>query len=195
MRLFLQWPADVSIAKPQLQPLNAPDFSNWLIQITAGMSGIVTLHADTALPHEGMASGPLGLNWSDSSTTPHLVVVAIIGSADARANADAILACVDAKRGINLCGSTSIPQLIAPPSRRARLAVGGCSGPKHLAMALGTPTLTLYGPSSPVRWGPLFDRPLHAHVESPVGFLSPREHAGLPANHAMPRLVGSVSCR
>ena len=34
------------------------------------------------------------------------------------------------------------------------LLVSGDSGPAHLATAVGTPVLTLFGPTSPARWGP-----------------------------------------
>jgi heptosyltransferase-2 len=37
----------------------------------------------------------------------------------------------------------------------ARLLVACDSGPVHLAGAVGTPALALFGPTSPVRWGPL----------------------------------------
>lgn len=38
--------------------------------------------------------------------------------------------------------------------RRARLFVGPDTGATHVAAACGTPTLALFGPSNPVRWGP-----------------------------------------
>ena len=38
--------------------------------------------------------------------------------------------------------------------RRARLVMGGDSGPTHLAHALGTPVLMLMGPTDPARHGP-----------------------------------------
>ena len=34
------------------------------------------------------------------------------------------------------------------------LLISGDSGPAHLATAVGTPVLTLFGPTSPARWGP-----------------------------------------
>jgi heptosyltransferase-1 len=37
---------------------------------------------------------------------------------------------------------------------RARLVIGGDTGPLHLAAALGTPVIGLYGPTNPVRNGP-----------------------------------------
>jgi heptosyltransferase-1 len=39
-------------------------------------------------------------------------------------------------------------------SRRARLVLGGDSGPIHLAHALGTPVLSVMGPTDPARHGP-----------------------------------------
>lgn len=83
-----------------------------------------------------------------------------------------------------LAVSCNLDELIAL-LQDASLAIGICSGPKHLAMAVGTPTFTLYGPTDPVRWGALFDRPLHAWVRSPAGTLTAREHHCLPVNHAM----------
>jgi heptosyltransferase-1 len=38
--------------------------------------------------------------------------------------------------------------------RRARFAVSGDSGPLHVAVALGTPVVGLYGPTDPARNGP-----------------------------------------
>lgn len=52
---------------------------------------------------------------------------------------------------------------VAPPTtlrelafvlRHARLVIGGDTGPLHLAAALGTPVLGLYGPTNPKRNGP-----------------------------------------
>lgn len=47
----------------------------------------------------------------------------------------------------------SIPQLIAL-LRRAKLVIAADSGPLHLAAALGTRVLGLYGPTDPARTGP-----------------------------------------
>jgi heptosyltransferase-2 len=46
-----------------------------------------------------------------------------------------------------------------------RAYVGNDSGPKHLAVAVGIPTFTFFGPEDPVEWHP-YDRALH-----PVFFL------------------------
>ncbi|HXZ29004.1 MAG TPA: glycosyltransferase family 9 protein [Terriglobales bacterium] len=47
----------------------------------------------------------------------------------------------------------SLAELIAL-TRRARLAMGGDTGPLHLAAALGVPVVGIYGPTDPARNGP-----------------------------------------
>jgi ADP-heptose:LPS heptosyltransferase len=49
---------------------------------------------------------------------------------------------------------------------RARLALGVDSGPLHLAVAVGTPSVRLYGPTDPVIFGPWGPADLHAVVGS-----------------------------
>jgi heptosyltransferase-1 len=49
--------------------------------------------------------------------------------------------------------SPSLGELIAL-CRRARLCLGGDTGPVHLAAALGVPVVAVYGPTDPARTGP-----------------------------------------
>lgn len=53
--------------------------------------------------------------------------------------------------------SFSISELIAL-TRRARLFIGGDTGPMHLAAALGIPVVALFGPTDPARNGPFATR-------------------------------------
>jgi heptosyltransferase-3 len=53
----------------------------------------------------------------------------------------------------NLGGQLAFGAL-ADVIRRARLFVGPDTSVTHLAAACGTPTLAIYGPSNPVKWGP-----------------------------------------
>jgi len=53
----------------------------------------------------------------------------------------------------NLAGMLSIKELGALTAR-ARLFIGVDSMPMHLAAAMGTPTLALFGPSGEIEWGP-----------------------------------------
>lgn len=64
--------------------------------------------------------------------------------------ANAALPCVD------LCGRSSLLQAAAV-LERCRVLVGNDSGLGHMASAVGTPTLTVFGPGQPGRyhpWGP-----------------------------------------
>jgi ADP-heptose:LPS heptosyltransferase len=57
---------------------------------------------------------------------------------------------------VNLCGRTTVLEAAAALGRCAGF-VGNDSGLGHLAAAMGTPTLTLFGPGDPARyrpWGP-----------------------------------------
>jgi heptosyltransferase I len=54
---------------------------------------------------------------------------------------------------LNLAGSTSLAQLAAI-LRKTRLAVTTDTGALHLAAALGTPVVALFGPTAPWRTGP-----------------------------------------
>jgi heptosyltransferase-1 len=49
--------------------------------------------------------------------------------------------------------SCGIAELIAL-TRRARLFIGGDTGPLHLAAALRVPVVAIYGPTDPARNGP-----------------------------------------
>lgn len=60
-----------------------------------------------------------------------------------------------------MCAKGIAPLLVTPSvgelielTRRAALAIGGDTGPVHLAAALGKPTVAIFGPTDPVRNGP-----------------------------------------
>jgi heptosyltransferase-1 len=74
----------------------------------------------------------------------------------------------------------TIGQLIAL-TRRARVFIGGDTGPLHLAAALGVPVVALYGPTDPARTGPFGTRAIALrHSESETTFSHHREtEAGL----------------
>lgn len=54
---------------------------------------------------------------------------------------------------LNLVGVLSFGET-AETIRRAKLFIGPDTGATHVASACGTPTIALFGPSDPVRWGP-----------------------------------------
>ncbi|HDQ03828.1 MAG TPA: lipopolysaccharide heptosyltransferase II [Deltaproteobacteria bacterium] len=57
------------------------------------------------------------------------------------------------KSAVNLGGQTSLPQLAAF-LKKAKMLVTTDSGPMHLAAAVGTPVIALFGPTDPARTGP-----------------------------------------
>jgi lipopolysaccharide heptosyltransferase II len=56
-------------------------------------------------------------------------------------------------RPIIMAGRTTIKQFAAI-AKKSALFVGNDSGAMHIASAVGTPVVALFGPSSPVEWGP-----------------------------------------
>lgn len=61
-------------------------------------------------------------------------------------------------------------------TRRARLFVGGDTGPLHLAAAVGVPTVGLFGPTDPARTGPFGENCIAIrHPESRTTFSHHRE--------------------
>jgi heptosyltransferase-1 len=66
-----------------------------------------------------------------------------------------------ASEGAAVVMKSSITELIAL-TRRARLFVGGDTGPMHLAAALNVPVVGIFGPTDPARNGPYGTRSIPA---------------------------------
>jgi lipopolysaccharide heptosyltransferase II len=78
----------------------------------------------------------------------------VVGAAAERAYVARMLACVGAReRVIDLSGDTSLKELVALFAQ-ARVLVSNDTGPLHLACAVGTPTVAIFGPESPLLFGP-----------------------------------------
>jgi lipopolysaccharide heptosyltransferase II len=67
-----------------------------------------------------------------------------------------------------MAGETQIGQLAALYAR-SRVVLGPDSGPLHLAAAVATPTVTLYGPADPIEFGPWGARDKHQILASNIG--------------------------
>ena len=111
----------------------------------AGKRWPVTHHASLARGLAAVAGVRVVMLWGPGE------------EADARAIADAAPGALPAP-------PTSLRELAAL-ARRARLVVAGDTGPLHIAAALGTPCLGLYGPTSPERNGPY--GPAHHALSAP----------------------------
>lgn len=87
---------------------------------------------------------------------------------------------VAASEGAEVVEARTLPQL-GELARRARLFLGGDTGPVHLAHGLGTPVLCVMGPTDPVRHGP---------YGAPRSVVS----LALPCSPCHRRMAGSRAC-
>lgn len=79
--------------------------------------------------------------------------VALIGDKSREGDAQIVSQNVKTKGIINLVGKTSIVELAAV-MKHSVAGIGPDSGPGHLAAAVGTPYVTIFGPTSPKRTAP-----------------------------------------
>jgi len=108
----------------------------------------------------------------------------VTGSAEETAACDALAAEIHA---LNLAGKLTLPELAAVQQKVA-LFISGDTGPYHLAMAVGAPTVTLFAPwdagSAVSINGPYFNRHKHKAIEAPdrdqgIRSIQPHEVADL----------------
>lgn len=83
--------------------------------------------------------------------------VVLCGTEGEKSVAGEILAL--APEAVSMCGETSLSTL-AELFRRAKVLVSNDSGPIHLASTQGTPTVGLFGPTSPDLTAPVSDAPV-----------------------------------
>jgi ADP-heptose:LPS heptosyltransferase len=93
--------------------------------------------------------------------------IVLSGDAGDRALVDAVKAdLAPTVRCADLSGRVDLVALAAVLSR-ANLLVTGDTGPMHLAAALDVPTVAVFGPSDPARWGPFSPRARVVRVSLP----------------------------
>ncbi len=88
----------------------------------------------------------------------------------------------------------SLAELISL-TRRARLFIGGDSGPTHLAAALGIPVVALFGPTDPARNGPYGSRSLVLRAVASVTSYSHSRRQDLGLLSITPDDVIAAACR
>lgn len=85
---------------------------------------------------------------------PNVVVVTIGGPKDVEYNHRVVHPFLGKNRFVDLCGKLSLDELIALVSN-INLFITNDSGPMHIANAQGTQVFALFGPESPVLYGPI----------------------------------------
>lgn len=86
--------------------------------------------------------------------------VLVTGGPDEERLACGVAALAGLEPGASLAGKTSLLQLAEVVASASRVVCGD-TGVAHLATALRTPSVLLFGPTSPRAWGPPPDRPQH----------------------------------
>lgn len=134
------------------------------------------LRTEGVLPHDRIIALNLGTTWTTKQwdvlnfadviqriayLTPEIKIV-LTGSSTEQELAKALPTSLSA---INLVGKTDILQLGAL-LERCDVCLTCDSGPMHIAAAVGTPTVALFGPTNPVRHEPYGTE--HTVVEKPV---------------------------
>jgi lipopolysaccharide heptosyltransferase II len=90
--------------------------------------------------------------------------VVMIGSPGERGYVESVVrAAGNGVKVVNLAGRIDVAQLVALLAHAA-VVVTNDSGPLHIAAAAGAPTVALFGPETPVLYGPLRSRAGQRHV-------------------------------
>ncbi len=111
--------------------------------------------------HPGSGAYSVARRWyperfaavADSLAERHGLGVVVVGTADERTLADEVLGHMR-RPGVNLAGRTSLDEL-GGVLRHCALLVGNDSGVGHLASAVGTPVVAVFGPFNHHTWRPL----------------------------------------
>lgn len=169
---------------PATAPLRLPSVASESAAITLAGAGIAGSYL-AVIPGAGArVKHWLPDRWATVATTLARelgCMVVLTGSMSEAAMIDQIRARIQAPAA-SLAGQTDLPTLTAV-LQGARLAVGVDCGPMHLAVAAGTPTVHLFGPSSAAQFGPWGNPARHRVVSagwccSRCGDLSPERPEG-----------------
>ncbi|MDX1944212.1 MAG: lipopolysaccharide heptosyltransferase II [Pirellulaceae bacterium] len=148
-------PADELLAAEQWQRLGLPDGERVVLLNSGGAYG-------TSKQWPAEHSARLARRIADELG----VTVLVLCGPSEREAAAAIAAAADHPRVLSLAGEDVSFGVTKALARRARLLVTTDSGPRHIAAAMGTPTITLFGPIDP-RWSENY-QPGAMHLRLPL---------------------------
>jgi ADP-heptose:LPS heptosyltransferase len=110
--------------------------------------GYIVLHPGASVPARAWPAGSCAEAVEALADAGHRVLVT--GGPAERA----LTAFVAGRRGVDLGGATTLPEMAALLAEAAAVVVGN-TGPAHLAAAVGTPVVSLFSPVVPAeRWAP-----------------------------------------
>lgn len=116
---------------------------------------IVAIHASAGVPVKLWDEERLAL-VADRLAEEYGAQIVLTGSNGDGGLTGAVAAAMTTAPPLDLTGRTNIPELIAL-YRRCALVIGPDSGALHMAVAADVPTIHLYGPADPIRFGPWGD--------------------------------------
>ncbi|WP_305784411.1 glycosyltransferase family 9 protein [Symbioplanes lichenis] len=134
----------------------SPDDTDLAVPRVAVPHGVTIIHPGAKSPSRRWPVSRYATVARALASSGHKVVVT--GSAAERDIASAVAAAAGLGESAVLdTGLAELAGLVA----HARLLISGDTGIAHLATAYRTPSVTLFGPMPPARWGPPPDRPQH----------------------------------
>lgn len=139
-------------------PADPADLELPVPDLVSPAPGAVVVHPGAARPSRRWPVPRWGAVARQLRAAGHRVVVT--GGAQERGLAGQVAQLAGLPDGDVLAGRTD-PRRLAAVVGRARLLLAPDTGVAHLATALGTPSVLLFGPTPPSRWGPPPDRPKH----------------------------------
>lgn len=135
----------------------------------------VAIHAGARAPSHWWPAERFAMA-ADALAARYSARIVLLGGAGEREMTARIMGRMAAP-AVDLAGRTTLGGLAAVIAA-VDLFISNDSGPAHLANALGTPSVTIFGPAEAARWAPL-DQTRHAVVRHPVA-CSPCNHWTCP---------------
>ncbi len=161
---------ELAMATPQMWPLRfapAAEDERWSDEFVCSLgalpSPLVAIHPGSGAPVKAWRSSAWA-RVADALAVRHGARIVITGGPGERRLAEAVAGAMY-HSAIVIAGQTTLGQLGAL-LRRCALALGPDSGPLHLAVAMGTPTIHLFGPVDARLFGPWGDPQRHRVLTS-----------------------------
>lgn len=160
---FLDLARAAGVAPARYEPIPPPVFAADREAAAEVLRGAGAAGGPVFVLHPGSGDNFLGRRWAPESfarLADHLLerhggTAVLTGAAGEAALAEGVRASMRrGPRAVNAAGRLSVRGLAALCARAA-LVVSNDTAPVHLASALGRPVLAIFGPNTPVLYGPL----------------------------------------